>query len=216
MGNLAHQITVTNKSHLDTGLTGTYFMTKVLMESGRNDLIFAYANQTTFPSYGYFLSQGFTTWPENWDTGTKELSKMHGCFNGIGLWFVEGVAGIRVHASESPSLTIRAGVDAGDLTWAEGTRAALTGQASSSWALGTAGFTHNITIPGNAIAKVLIPSKDGAEGVTEGGKPLSAAKGVTVVGEESVNQISYVVLHVLSGDYSFASTWARDMVALLV
>ena len=38
-------------NHLDTGLTGTYFMTKVLMESGRNDLVFAYANQTTFPSY---------------------------------------------------------------------------------------------------------------------------------------------------------------------
>ena len=44
---------------------------------------------------------------------------MHGCYNAIGVWFVEGVAGIRVHASETPPLTIRAGVDAGDITSAQ-------------------------------------------------------------------------------------------------
>ena len=37
--NLADQITRVDSSHLDTGLTGTYFMTKLLMESGRNDLV---------------------------------------------------------------------------------------------------------------------------------------------------------------------------------
>eukprot|EP01045_Picozoa_sp_COSAG04_P023272 COSAG04_NODE_2741_length_3653_cov_8.901919_2_plen_102_part_00 len=46
IGVLAHQITVTDKGHLDTGLTGTYFLTKYLMESGRNDLLFTIANQT--------------------------------------------------------------------------------------------------------------------------------------------------------------------------
>ena len=84
----------------------------------------------TYPGYGYFLSQGYTTWPENWNTTVIHShrgpvipnSKMHGCYNGIGLWFVEGIAGIRVHASESPPLTISAGVDAGDLTWARGHR----------------------------------------------------------------------------------------------
>ena len=118
-------------NHLDTGLTGTYFMTKVLMESGRNDLVFAYANQTTFPSYGYFLSLGRTTWPEDW-SGNYGSSLLHGCFNGIGLWFVEGVAGIHVHMSEAFPLTIRAGVDAGDITWADGERVAFSGKAKSS------------------------------------------------------------------------------------
>ena len=37
---------------------------RYLMESGRNDLAFLIANQTTFPSYGHFLAQGYTTWPE--------------------------------------------------------------------------------------------------------------------------------------------------------
>ena len=47
----------------------------------------------TFPGYGYFLAQGYTTWPENWNTSVIHShrgpvipnSKMHGCYNGIGL-----------------------------------------------------------------------------------------------------------------------------------
>ena len=37
-------------------------MTKVMMEAGRNDLIFTWANKTDFPSYGHFLELGYTTW----------------------------------------------------------------------------------------------------------------------------------------------------------
>ena len=78
-------------------------MTKLMMEAGRNDLVFTWANKTDFPSYGHFLKLGYTTWPEQWDIKSGQ-SLMHGCYNAIGLWFVEGVAGIRVHASESPPL----------------------------------------------------------------------------------------------------------------
>ena len=41
-----------------------YFMTKLMMEAGRNDLVFTWANKTDFPSYGHFLKLGYTTWPE--------------------------------------------------------------------------------------------------------------------------------------------------------
>ena len=53
LANLEHQIKEVDGGHLDTGLTGTYFMTKMLMEAGRNDLIFTWANKTDYPSYGY-------------------------------------------------------------------------------------------------------------------------------------------------------------------
>jgi hypothetical protein len=108
MASLEHAIKVLQNGHLDTGLTGTYFMTKLLTESGRNDLIFTYVNQTTFPSYGYFLAQGYTTWPESWNL-KPGVSKMHGCYNAIGLWFIEGIVGIAVDTSnERFPLTIRA------------------------------------------------------------------------------------------------------------
>eukprot|EP00949_MAST-11_sp_MAST-11-sp1_P000823 g823.t1 len=53
--------------HLDVGLTGNYFLTKLLTEEWRNDLLFTITSKTTFPSYGFFLQQGYTTWPEQWD-----------------------------------------------------------------------------------------------------------------------------------------------------
>jgi alpha-L-rhamnosidase len=222
--NLAHQILTVNTGHLDTGLTGTYFLVKTLMESGRNDLIFAFANKTDFPSYGYFLELGYTTWPEQWDV-TNGNSLMHGCYNAIGLWFIEGVAGIRVHASEYPPLTIRAGVDAGDIMWAKGHRTALHGRATSSWKLlptdiptgslkAQRTFTHNVTVPVGGVAKVMVPCPvpNCEEGVTEGGKPVTGGEvvGVSVLGVEMVNKINYAVLKVVSGSYSFQSGWSRD------
>jgi len=202
--------TTTPAGHLDTGLTGTYFMTKLLTEAGRNDLIFTWANQTTFPSYGYFLSQGYTTWPERWDAKSG-VSKMHGCYNAIGLWFVQGVAGIVVNASDADcSLQIRAGVDAGDISWASGARAALSGgTALSSWALDSTGFFHNVTVPGNTKARVLVPAGS-IQGVKEGGIPVSMVPGIIVVGMQTMNKIHYVVLRVGSGEYKFESDWRRQ------
>eukprot|EP00041_Stephanoeca_diplocostata_P025766 m.682414 g.682414 ORF g.682414 m.682414 type:complete len:931 (+) comp22819_c0_seq4:104-2896(+) len=208
LSNLDNQITVVNTGHLDTGLTGTYFMTKYLMEAGRNDLVFTYANQTTFPSYGYFLTQGYTTWPESWQAG-HGVSKMHGCYNGIGLWFVEGVAGIRVHYSDEFPVTIRAGVDAGDITHATGHRTALHGRAQSSWTCTSSGFAHNISIPGNGLAKVLIPSSSGPTGVREGGVPAASAPGVVVLGTQTINKIPYAAFKVASGAYHFTSNWIK-------
>jgi hypothetical protein len=47
---------------------------------------------------------------------------MHGCYNGIGLWFIEGLAGIVVDASAQPPLFFRAAVEVADITWASGSR----------------------------------------------------------------------------------------------
>jgi hypothetical protein len=64
------------------------------------------------------------------------MSKMHGCYNAIGLWFIEGVAGITVNASDTTfPIHIRAGIESGDLTWAKGARSALYGKAESSWSV---------------------------------------------------------------------------------
>ena len=74
---------------------------------------------------------------------------------------VQGIAGITVDASNAKTpVTIRGGVDAGDLTAATGSRMALTGLARSSWAILPTGFEHNVTVPGNVEATVMIPAAD--------------------------------------------------------
>lgn len=214
---LQQSIEVVQQGHLDTGLTGTYFMTKLLTEHGRNDLLFLMANQTTFPSYGYFLEQGFTTWPESWDAEggvNSAVSKMHGCYNAIGLWFLQGIAGITVDATSTQyPVTVRAGVDSGDISSATGSRFALRGLATSSWSSASrAAFIHNVTLPGNLpTAKVMVPTRDpdGAD-VMEAGKPVTCGgvSGVVPIGLESVNGISYLAMSVGSGSFHFTSSWA--------
>jgi hypothetical protein len=81
--------------------------------------------QPTHPPPAPPSLKGYTSWPEDWNTSQQQdgfLSKMHGCYNGIGLWFIEGLAGIAVDASADPPLSFRAAVEAGDIAWASGTR----------------------------------------------------------------------------------------------
>lgn len=202
-------------------------MTKLLTDLGRNDLIFTMTNQTTFPSYGYFLEQGFTTWPESWKSKggvTSSDSKMHGCYNAIGLWFLQGIAGVTVDAANKQHpVTVRAGVDSGDIDSAIGSRFALHGTVTSSWAvlplslsssslsLSASSFAHNVTLPGNGVAKVMIPSSTITGGdVKEDGKSVNKGgiSGVSALGMETVNGINYLACSVGSGSYHFTSEWS--------
>jgi alpha-L-rhamnosidase len=214
---MAHLEAAIQKSggHLDVGLTGNYFLSKLLTEGGRNDLMWTMTSQKTFPSYGYFLAQGYTSWPEKWDVEpccADKVSKMHGCYNAVGLWFVEGLAGISVDFSRAEyPIGVRAGVDTGNLTWASGTRAAPQGLVHSSWAVAdvtaSSRFEHNLSLPANAAARVLIPAASASD-VLEGGKPLPAD--VSVLGAETVNKVHYVALGVAAGEHAFSSSWRLE------
>ena len=72
-----------------------------------------------------------------------------------------------------------------------------------------------MTVPGGGVAKVMIPSPNGQQGVSEGGKPVVGAAGVTVIGTETINQIDYVSLKVLAGSYSFGSAYRRLAVPVI-
>jgi len=204
--------------HLDTGLTANYFMTKLFTEIGRNDLMFTITNQTTFPSYGFFIAQGYNAWPEDWNVKPccgDGVSKMHGCYNGVGLWFVQGIAGLTVDASDPEyQLTVRAGVDTGDVEWATGERSALHGGvAKSSWMVQPGSFHHNVTVPGNSVARVMVPAAN-VSNVMEGGKPITNNPEIKLLGSETVNTVPYVVMAVESGEFVFSSDWSRNPIVL--
>ena len=136
----------------------------------------------------------------------SHLPRQHGCYNAVGLWFLQGIAGIAVDFSDGAyPLTIRAGVDTGDLSWASGSRAVPQGMVRSSWAIGAL-FMHNVTVPGNAAARVLIPATSVAD-VREGGQPLS--HDIEVLGAKAINGVNYIELGVAAGEYAFSSGWVR-------
>ena len=69
------------------------------------------APQGRRPQFSIFNSQFATTW-ESWDCGRpgkEDRSRVHNCYNGIGIWFYQAVAGIRpdLHESREESKLVR-------------------------------------------------------------------------------------------------------------
>jgi alpha-L-rhamnosidase len=54
--------------------------------------------QEDYPGYLNMINNGATTTWESWDCGRpgmEDRSRVHNCYNGIGIWFYQAVAGIR-------------------------------------------------------------------------------------------------------------------------
>src|ERR1039458_5696679 len=92
MKNLEDTILTKNTGHFDSGMHGTYFLIKELMEADRNDLIYQMTEKEDFPSWGNMLKLGATTSWESWSGGSSHI---HDTLISIGAWFIEGIGGIR-------------------------------------------------------------------------------------------------------------------------
>lgn len=186
---------------LDMGSSGLPVMLKYLVEHTRRDELLAeLLAKTSYPSYGYFLSQGETAWPEYWDI--KMPSRMHTCYTGIAGWFTKSVCGIRPDPERPGGLDLLISPAILDrLSHAEGVVESAAGPVSVRWDRNAAGTVElAVTIPPGARATVHVPANAPAE-ITESGRRLSEAAGVTVVRNEERR----AVLALQSGRYVFSS-----------
>ncbi len=192
--NLEQEILVHRKGHFDTGIHGTYYLVRYLTEQDRSDLIHTLVSQTTFPGYGFFIKNGYVTWPELWQECN---SVMHGCLNGIGGWFIRGLAGIRTDPA-SPGyrrFIIKPAVP-GDLEWVNGYHDSPYGRIECNWVRQEGSLEMEIIVPANTSATVYVPTSD-ASRVTEGG--MQSSLGTTFLGIEK----GYARYRVGSGDYHY-------------
>ena len=200
MKKLEHEILVKNRGHHAVGLVGTYFLQKQLGADGRDDLVFTMTNRDTYPSYGYMLKNGATTTWEHWD---GRASHIHNCYNAIGAWFYQGLAGIQPD-SDAPgfaNVIVRPAI-VGDLKHVEASYESIRGTIRVSWSLTRGKLTVEAAIPPNTTAIVFIPTIDAGR-ITESGKPVASARGVTFDRVEG----DVAVFRVAAGTYTFASPW---------
>ncbi len=152
---LRDEILFKQKGHFDTGIHGTYYLTKYLTETGNHELLFTLMNQTTYPSFGEFIARGEITWPEYWQPVN---SRVHGCLNGIGGWFQRGILGIQIDP-DSPGykhfIINPACIDS--LQWARGYHISPYGPIEVSWKKTKESFTLEVDIPENTSATVIMP-----------------------------------------------------------
>jgi alpha-L-rhamnosidase len=198
--NLEQTIMVKNAGHFDSGMHGTYFLLKELMEEGRNDLIFQMATKTDFPSWGNMLEKGATTSWESW----SGQSHIHDTLISIGSWFIQGIGGIRIdeNAPGFSHFFIKP-APVGDLTFARAQFRSIHGMIVSNWRIADGQLRMEVTVPAGTTATLLIPTSDAAS-VTEGGRPTARAAGVKTAAAEG-GRAAFLLS---SGSYRFEAKYS--------
>ena len=86
------------RDHIAAGLMGVPIFTEWCIRERQTDLMATILRQEDYPGYLYMINHGATTTWESWDCGRpgkEDRSRVHNCYNGIGIWFYQALAGIR-------------------------------------------------------------------------------------------------------------------------
>ncbi len=86
------------RDHIAGGLVGVPVFTEWCIRERQADLMATLLRQPDYPGYLDMIEKGATTTWESWDCGREgkeDRSRVHNCYNGIGIWFYQALAGIR-------------------------------------------------------------------------------------------------------------------------
>ena len=197
-------VAVTNgpifNGHISTGVLGVQHLMRGLTRNGHGDLALKIATNDTYPSWGYMVKHGATTFWELWNGDTADPAMNSGnhvmLIGDFVVWMYEDLAGIRNDVEEDSYgykkiLMQPAFIDG--LDHAAATYASPYGPIASNWTRTGDNLTWNITVPANATAKVVVPAKFRiAPKVGNGVRTVSSDAGNTVI-------------ELGSGDYKFVS-----------
>jgi alpha-L-rhamnosidase len=149
--------------HLTTGFLGTPFLLFALSEHGHTELAYRLLLTDTYPSWGYMLSKGATTWWERWngDTGDPSMNSYnHYAFGSVVAWVYRCVAGMDTVPTGAGfhEIVIHPHPDS-RITSARGEYASVYGRIVIEWNGTPDGpFTLKVSIPANTRAKVVLPA----------------------------------------------------------
>jgi len=162
-----------NDGHLSTGFLGTPFLLFALSDQGRADVAFKLLLTDSYPSWGYMIKKGATTWWERWngDTGDPAMNSYnHYSFGSVVAWMYRAVGGIDTtpNAPGFHEIVIHPHPDE-HLTEARSEYQSVYGKISTEWKGTPKGpFTLKVTIPANTQARVFLPGSDKAEEIGSG------------------------------------------------
>ena len=182
--------------HLSTGFLGTPFLLFTLSNHGRTDVAYRLLMNETYPSWGYMLSKGATTWWERWngDTGDPAMNSYnHYAFGSVVAWVYRDVAGINTTLTGPGfrEIVIRPRLDSA-MDHAHGEYDSVYGKIVTDWnGIPSGPFSLKVTVPANTSAKVYLPAIPNTQ-ITQDGQPVAAQ-------QESGSP----VLRIGSGTYEF-------------
>jgi alpha-L-rhamnosidase len=196
-------ISFENKGHLSAGLVGIQWLMRCLSENDMDEIAFKLTTNTTYPSWGYMVENGATTFWELWNANTAAPimnSQNHVMLIGdLIIWFYENLGGIKSSKSEPGfKKIIMAPAFRVDLDSVKASYHSVYGLIQSKWIKDKQNVFWKIEIPTNTQAFVYIPAQEKNQ-IREGGQPLTRASTIKFLMEEK----SVFVFVVGSGKYNF-------------
>lgn len=203
---LVQKITEETKGHVGTGLVGGQWLNRVLTDGGRADIVYRFATNTAYPSWGYMVEKGATTVWELWNGDTADPAMNSGnhvmLVGDLVIWFYECLAGIKSDpARPGFNHIIMKPHPVGDLQFVKATHRSPYGLIASEWKRDGAKFDWQITVPPNTTATVCVPAAS-LNDVTEGRSAAIKAKGVKSLRYEN----GRALFEVEAGNYHFTSS----------
>lgn len=158
---LLYDINELHEGHHSCGIHGLRHLYTVLADHGQDDLAFQMLTDTTFPSPGYVLSCGLSTWPERrfeWKKRRFSNSFNHPMNGGFAAFMHESIGGVRPdeqaagykHFYLKPQLTDQ-------LEWVKTSVESPYGKIRSEWRNTGAAFLWDVEVPANTTATIFIP-----------------------------------------------------------
>ncbi len=184
--NLVQEIEA-REGHLSTGFLGTPYLLFALSDHGRADVAYKLLLTETYPSWGFMLSKGATTWWERWDgdTGNASMNSFnHYAFGSVVAWVYRRVTGIDTVPSGAGfhEIVIRPVLDE-RMSEAWGEYDSVYGKIVSEWKGTKQGpFVLHVTIPANTTARVYLPDAGSGTVAVEGKAVQREADGEVKIG----------------------------------
>lgn len=159
--------------HIGCGLVGVTVLTEWAIRNGHADFVYSMLKKRDEPGYLHMLDRGATT---TWESWNGERSKVHNCYNGIGAWFVQALAGIRPdeRAPGYRHVLIDPQVPQG-VTWVKASKETPYGTVRVDWKLDGGRFSAEVAVPANSTATFFLPAA--ASGCEVDGRAVQASDG---------------------------------------
>lgn len=126
----------------------------------------------------------------------------HYSFGAVGQWMIAYSIGIQRDEPGFKKFILQPEPDpTGEMTWAKGSYDSPYGRINSSWSVSGKTLAYDATVPANTTATLFLPAST-VKGITEGGKPVARAKGISFIRFEG----NKAIYRLMPGAYRFTSS----------
>ncbi|MDR1518336.1 MAG: glycoside hydrolase family 78 protein [Dysgonamonadaceae bacterium] len=140
------------QGYIDVGSFGRYPFWQTVLENKKDiSLISHILQKKTYPSYGYFIEKGCTTFPEMWEIDCPNSTLIHTSYTGISAFFMRGLAGINADGS-----IIRPQI-VDNLNYCIAEKETPFGRVKSAWRKEGDKIKYSISIPFGTEARIILP-----------------------------------------------------------